>query len=509
MASTIATVNDAETPAGNLTVTVTTEGTGFTLTNLANANGTITATAAADCNAAPGANTLVLKVTDGGGLMATANLTINVNSNTPPSLGAYPAGTVVNVAAGAMVTPAAAPSDNGSIASLTAGASQGFAGNLGVDPATGVVSISNARPAGEYSITVAAADNCGATASTMFSFRVAKLNTTIALTVSAGPYITGQPVTLMATVAGGGGLTPAGTVNFLDGTATLGSAQLDAAGKATFTTSAIPAGARGLTASYGGDANFNAASSAGVPITVARAVTNVSAANYLGATLAAEQIIAAFGTNLATTTVSASSQPLPTTLGGTAVRVRDSAGTERLAPLFFVSPTQVNYLLPAGTAAGAATVTILSGDGSTSLALAQIGAVAPGIFSADATGAGLAAAVLLRVKVDGSLLYEAITRFDTAQNRFVAVPIDFGAATDQLFLIPYGTGFRNRSALSAVNVKIGGTDVETLYAGAQGSLAGLDQINARLPRSLAGRGEVDVVVTVDGRAANTVKVNFR
>ncbi len=56
---------------------------------------------------------------------------------------------------------------------------------------------------------------------------------------------------------------------------------------------------------------------------------------------------------------------------------------------------------------------------------------------------------------------------------------------------------------------LGGLNAEVLYAGAQGSLAGLDQINVRLPRSLAGRGDVDVALTVDGKAANVVQVNFK
>jgi uncharacterized protein (TIGR03437 family) len=34
----------------------------------------------------------------------------------------------------------------------------------------------------------------------------------------------------------------------------------------------------------------------------------------------------------------------------------------------------------------------------------------------------------------------------------------------------------------------------------------LDQINARLPRALAGRGEVELVVSVDGKPANTLRV---
>jgi uncharacterized protein (TIGR03437 family) len=54
--------------------------------------------------------------------------------------------------------------------------------------------------------------------------------------------------------------------------------------------------------------------------------------------------------------------------------------------------------------------------------------------------------------------------------------------------------------------------VPVTYAGAVSGLAGLDQINVGpLPQSLAGtgKGDVDVVVTVDGVPANTVKVNVR
>ncbi len=45
-----------------------------------------------------------------------------------------------------------------------------------------------------------------------------------------------------------------------------------------------------------------------------------------------------------------------------------------------------------------------------------------------------------------------------------------------------------------------------IYAGLQGDFFGLDQVNVRIPRSLIGRGEVDIVLTVDGKVANTVKV---
>lgn len=57
-----------------------------------------------------------------------------------------------------------------------------------------------------------------------------------------------------------------------------------------------------------------------------------------------------------------------------------------------------------------------------------------------------------------------------------------------------------------VSLKIGGVKAEVLYAGPQGSFVGLDQLNALLPRSLAGRGEVEVAAMVDGKQANALKV---
>ena len=63
--------------------------------------------------------------------------------------------------------------------------------------------------------------------------------------------------------------------------------------------------------------------------------TSVSAASYLSTSLAPESIVSAFGSGFTTSTLAAAS-PLPTMLAGATVKVRDSAGAERLAPLFFV-----------------------------------------------------------------------------------------------------------------------------------------------------------------------------
>lgn len=238
-------------------------------------------------------------------------------------------------------------------------------------------------------------------------------------------------------------------------------------------------------------------------------VSCASAASFSWSALAPESIAAAFGTDLATTSEAASMTPLPIELGGTSVRVRDRAGAEHPAHLYFVSPTQINFLMPAGLVEGTATVTVTSTDGFVSTGSIYISGTAPGLFSADASGGGAAAAVALRIRADGSSSYEPAAGFDAVQNKFVSIPIDLGPETDQVFLALFGTGIRGRSSLSATMASIGGQDAQVVYAGPQGDLVGLDQVNLRIPRSLKGRGEVDVLLIVDNRHANKVRANIK
>src|SRR5262249_5818931 len=74
-------------------------------------------------------------------------------------------------------------------------------------------------------------------------------------------------------------------------------------------------------------------------------VAAVSAASFSADSLATGAIVAAFGANLASTSEAVASLPLPYSLAGTTISVRDSLGSERNAPLFFVSPTQINFLI--------------------------------------------------------------------------------------------------------------------------------------------------------------------
>ena len=127
-------------------------------------------------------------------------------------------------------------------------------------------------------------------------------------------------------------------------------------------------------------------------------ITTVSAASFSGELGAApESIAAGFGPGLATGTVGSPAIPLPTSLGGTLVRVTDSAGTEHLAELFLVSPLEINYLIPEDAAPGLALVIVETDGQEVARGTVRIHAVAPSLFTANVSGQGVAAALALHV----------------------------------------------------------------------------------------------------------------
>ncbi|MDX2042869.1 MAG: putative Ig domain-containing protein [Acidobacteriota bacterium] len=188
----IAAVDDAEDARASLAVTVNGGASatvnGVTVSGLSvNSSGQVIASVVANCTATTAVFTL--RVTDSGGLFDEATLNVTVNPNTPPSLGTYPA-TTVAAGGGATVSPNVAPSDNGAIASITAIA-PGFSGMLTGNPATGAITITNANPPGNYTVTVTATDNCGAMTNRSFTLTVNSTSCLVAVNPAAikQPYI--------------------------------------------------------------------------------------------------------------------------------------------------------------------------------------------------------------------------------------------------------------------------------------------------------------------------------
>ncbi|HWB85645.1 MAG TPA: FG-GAP-like repeat-containing protein [Bryobacteraceae bacterium] len=230
------------------------------------------------------------------------------------------------------------------------------------------------------------------------------------------------------------------------------------------------------------------------------ALTVVSAASFALGPLAPGTIASAFGKDLATGTTSAGSFLLPTNLNGTSVMVQDSGGVSRRAPLFFVSPGQVNFVVPNGTALGGATVMAISGNGTTVTGQASILPFAPSLFTAGSSG--IAAAYVVRISPENTQTVQPV--FAEQSGGIVPVPIDI-SGPDRVYLTLFGTGFDAANA-DSTTVSIQGQSASVSYAGPQLQWSGLDQVNVLLPASLAGSGVASVVLTVAGKPANTVYV---
>ena len=241
-------------------------------------------------------------------------------------------------------------------------------------------------------------------------------------------------------------------------------------------------------------------------------MATVDAASFREPT-APDAIVSVFGEDLASGVGQASETPLPEELLGTSVEVTDSAGVTRLSKLFFVSRKQVNLLLPPETALGVATVNVRktpSPRGFWRGHKIKVAAISPGIFTASATGQGVAAGLVLRVKPGGEQTFDPL--FDAATGS--PVPIDMvGIPLDEVFLLLFGTGIRGFN--SEVTATLDGKPVTVLGAAKQSEFAGLDQVNlGPVPRDFAGAGGgqaalYDIDLLVDGQATNTVQVSIR
>ena len=221
----------------------------------------------------------------------------------------------------------------------------------------------------------------------------AQVTTTLAVTTN------GAQMTLTATLAvvSPGSGTPTGTVRFID---TVTGAVLSTAtvsgGSASVT---IPVTSDPIVAVYSGDANFLPSTSSSA---MAATITALNAASDMAA-FSADAIISIYGSALTSQTVSGT-LPLQSTLGGITVTVTDSSGVPRQALLFFVSPGQINLLIPAGTATGPATITVNTASGSLTTTI-NISASTAALFTANNNGSGPLAAQVVAVAPGGQQTY--------------------------------------------------------------------------------------------------------
>ena len=200
----------------------------------------------------------------------------------------------------------------------------------------------------------------------------------------------------------------------------------------------------------------------------------------------------------------ASSQPLPTSLGGIGVKVN---GVD--APLLAANNGQINLVLPDTLNDGPATVVVTNADGSIRTSAITIQRTATGIFTYFANGLGTPAAM---VTSDG-VNFQPVFNPDGAPRSLNA-----STATTSVYLVLFVTGLRNAPAANpndangiaeAVTATFGSTTLPVGWAGPVAGLSGLDQVNIMLPPQLAGAGLVNIRLSAGGYGSNTVTIRVQ
>jgi uncharacterized protein (TIGR03437 family) len=218
-------------------------------------------------------------------------------------------------------------------------------------------------------------------------------------------------------------------------------------------------------------------------------VTAVGSANFASGPVAPQEIVALFGPGITSQT--------------TSIRITDSAGNNQPARIFSAVSGQANILIPAGLATGSAKIAIPQGASGA----VTIASVAPGLYSANADGAGVAAANAFTISAANLTTPQNVFACNPpAARSCLGAPLSQGASTDTLYVALYGTGIR---AAASVQCFVAGQSVPVLYAGPVASDPGLDQVNISIPKSLAGLGDVRVYVIADGVVSNVVGLTLQ
>jgi uncharacterized protein (TIGR03437 family) len=222
----------------------------------------------------------------------------------------------------------------------------------------------------------------------------------------------------------------------------------------------------------------------------------------------AGSIVSLFGLNLAAAPQAAAGLPLPAMLGGTTVRVNGVA-----APLFFVSPKQINFLMPWELLKQSEATITVTADGQTSAAqTVKLAGSAPGIFSINSQGTG-----------QGSVLIADTGELAAPAGGVFATPVRPAKPGEPVSIFCTGLGdVSNRppsgtaalaaplsTTLAITGVTIGGLPALVTFSGLSPGFAGLYQVNAQVPQGVRAGDDVPVVVTIGGANSNPVTIAVR
>jgi len=231
----------------------------------------------------------------------------------------------------------------------------------------------------------------------------------------------------------------------------------------------------------------------GTPQFTAASVTN--AASFAAGHVAPGELISIFGTSLGPVsprTLGVTNGSVTTNLGGVQVLFDGNA-----APVVLASSGQVSAIVPFGVPTNSTTSIQVAYNGVTSPAVVvPTAASAPGIFTADSSGSGQAAALNQDYSFNGSTDPEpqgsVVTLYMTGAGQLTPGGIDGSVNTN-----PSALG----QITAPITAQIGGYPASILYAGSSlGIVSGVIQVNLVIPYGVP-TGAGSIIVQIGGASS--------
>ncbi len=239
-----------------------------------------------------------------------------------------------------------------------------------------------------------------------------------------------------------------------------------------------------------------ASASSGPAITEDGIFNAASYASALRDGAARGSLISIFGRELARSVVSNDKLPIPSELGGTRVDVIQS-GVTRAAYLLYVSPGQINMILPSALDAGAAEIVVSQGGKSSIPAPIRVVNTKPGIFFS--APAGREFGIIQQVASQTDYPLNTLDRPAKPNQTAILWATGLGAVAGRDDTPPAGG---NLPVL--VNAYVGGREAKVLYGGRAPGFPGVDVIYVEVPPDVQFGCYVAVNVVADGIDSNVV-----
>ena len=225
----------------------------------------------------------------------------------------------------------------------------------------------------------------------------------------------------------------------------------------------------------------------------------VNAASYLpptvpGGAIAQGSIFSIFGENLGPSALEAQGYPLPATLGGVQALILTADGASLQSPLLYVSPTQINAILPSAVPVGRHLLRVQRDGVQSNDQSIKVVSASFGLFFSDEQRVPVAVAQAAIPLGSWRVSLETPARPGARITLWGSGLGGAGAPDDRP---PPAT-----ASSAQIEVLLAGRPIPHSYAGRSECCAGLDQINVEIPSDSPLGCVVPLVVRVNGNVSN-------